>query len=208
MNDPIPVHKRTWSEGESVPVATASEIRQLLNLVWQNQSAESEVALCLATLAQAELMLREAQNQAVRVATDPYSWPSAGEVEREAYNRGFAAAESKFRNWDKLLVAETDRDDYLERLTKVRDLVTEYQGAETKPRADHFVGWVADALRPPEPHAWQAPHSAPSGACGGMVMRGGGGDQCGLPQDHRVHGDGVTVAASESGPLRDEGGPR
>lgn len=31
-------------------------------------------------------------------------------------------------------------------------------------------------------HEWEAPYSAASDLCGAMVMRDGGGDQCGLPK--------------------------
>lgn len=37
------------------------------------------------------------------------------------------------------------------------------------------------------PHAWGAPFSAASGLCSAMVMRDGGGGQCGLPKTDPIH---------------------
>lgn len=36
-------------------------------------------------------------------------------------------------------------------------------------------------------HEWVAPYSAASDLCGALVMRDGGGDECGLPRAHVVH---------------------
>lgn len=36
-------------------------------------------------------------------------------------------------------------------------------------------------------HEWKPPFSAASNLCGALVMRDGGGDECGLHRDHPVH---------------------
>ena len=58
--------------------------------------------------------------------------------------------------------------------------------------ADGYNAAVVQSLQlrqPPEPsaHEWEPPFSAASDLCGAMVMRDGGGDECGIPREHPVH---------------------